>query len=127
MHLLAAHVPDRAEAAKARIRTLRGEAAEPAGEEAKPSAESKEAAEPAKPAERPMSPKDELDALLAEIEKKKEAGALVEAAALYRKARALAQRINDDRLWDIRQAGDALGRRIGLERRARDVRAMLER
>ncbi|MFO8014023.1 MAG: hypothetical protein R6X20_12050 [Phycisphaerae bacterium] len=121
MELVARHVPDRAEEARARLRRLRGEAAETPSEDTKDPDDTKETAEA------PASPKAELDALLAEIDKKKEAGALVEAAALYREAQALARRINDRRLWDIRQAADALGRRIGLERRARDVRAMLER
>jgi hypothetical protein len=122
MDLLAKHVPGRAEEAQARIRSLRGEPAEPAGEEEpKPPAESKE------PPEQPMSPKDELDALLAQIEEKKEAGALIEAAALYRDAQTLARRTGDNRLPAITEAAETLARRIGLERRARDVRAMLER
>ena len=122
MHLLAEHVPDRAEEAKQRLASLRGEPAEPAGEEeSKPPAESKE------PAERPVSPKNELGALLSEIEAKKEAGALVEAASLYREAKTLARRIGDDRLPAITEAAEALARRISLQRRARDVRAMLER
>jgi hypothetical protein len=134
MHLLAEHVPDRAEEARERLASLRGEPetpsgqeAEPSGEEAKPAAESKEAAEPAEPAAQPMGPKAELDALLAQIEARKEAGALVEAAGLYRKAKALAKASGDDRLGAIEAGAEDLGRRIGLERRARDVRAMLER
>jgi len=127
MELLAEHVPDRAEEAKARLASLRGEPAEPSPDEATPPAKPGAPAEPQQSAEPAATRKAELDALLATIEKKKEAGALVEAAGLCREAQALARRIQDARLGAIESAAEALARRIGLERRARDVRAMLER
>ena len=113
MELLAEHVPDRREDAQARVQRLR-EAKNAAGA----------ADEAPKP---PAGPEAQLDALLEEIEAKKQAGALVEAAALYRKAQAMAKAAGDARLAVIEQAAGALGRRIRLERRANDVRDMIDR
>ena len=127
MDLLAKHVPSRASEAKERIGRLRGQSSEapPTDTETPSGTDAPADAPPAQPP--PATPKDDLDALLAQVEVKTQAGDFIEAAALNREALALARRIHDDRLWDIREAAEVLARRINLERRARDVRAMLER
>lgn len=118
MDLLAEHVPNRAEEAQARVRQLR---------EGKDEAGAGGTETVGRPTESPQgAPEDKLKALLAEIEKKKQAGALVEAAALYRKAKGMAKAAGDNRLGEIEAAAEALTRRIRLERRTRDVRAMLK-
>jgi hypothetical protein len=114
MELLAEHVPERREDAAACIQRLRK--AEDPGDAA-----AEAAAEPA------ADPTARLDALLVEIQEKRLAGSLVEAAALYRQAQGMAKAAGDDRAPAIQQAAEALGHRIRLERRARDVRTMLVR
>jgi len=79
------------------------------------------------PAAGAEAPQNELDALLAEIAGKQQAGELAEAAALYRRAVALARRTGSDRLGAIEKEAEALTQRVALERRASDVRAMLGR
>jgi len=100
MELLAEHVPDRTEEAQKRIARLREDGAR-ADQDTEPGGERKGAAEPS------TGPGDELDALLAEIEKKKQDGALIEATALYGKAKGMAKAAGDDRLGKIEAAAEA--------------------
>ena len=119
MELLAEHVPARAEDARSRIERLGSGGPADAGD-------TKASTGPGGADDTGSAPQSELDVLLAEIDRKQQAGDLIEAAALYRKAAALARRTDQDRLPAIEKASDELARRIRLLRRARDVTAMLQ-
>ncbi len=68
-----------------------------------------------------------LNALLPVIEAKEKAGDLAEAAALYRKAKTIAAATGSPRADEIESRAARLAWRMKLERRVRDVKALLER
>ena len=110
MELLAANVPDKAAASRERLLEIRQKQFDAArGDDKKAAGEAL------------------LDGLMPLIEDQEKAGALVEAAALCRRAQTVARAAGSPRRAEIDARADALALRMKAARRVDDVKALLAR
>lgn len=110
MGLVLAHVPAKAAAARGRLLEVRARQFDAATGDAK------------KPAGEAL-----LDLLLEDADAKQKAGDPAEAAALLRRARPVAAAAGSPRLAEIDERSQAITLRMQVERRIKDVEALLER